>query len=140
MDDFDVRAQSSAILSTSPLVDELAAQSHNHRSFPVIIDGLVRTFHEIRGGYDDVADEHLVKLVQYHDNMASEPSEMRAGVYEIHLDDSFLLYADDYHTFENEEELVLCIGVNDFDKQAQAFREQMQSDITDEIRGYNWVQ
>lgn len=132
MDDFEVRAQSTTMLSSSSLVEELLAQAQKHRSFPVIVDGYPYTFHDVRGGYDDNADQHIVKLVQYHDNMANEgANDTQSAVYEIHLDDSFLLYADDYHFFDDEQELVVCIAVTEYTKREPSFREQLDRPLAD---------
>lgn len=138
MDDFEVRAKSTTILESSPLVDELSMQSQEHRSFPVIINGYARTFHDVRGGYDSGAGHHIVKLVQHHDNMAGEAGDPRAAVYELHLNDSFLLYADDYHVFDDASELVVCLAVTDYTQREVSFREQMQSPA--DLNGYGWVQ
>jgi hypothetical protein len=116
MEDFDVRAKSTTILSSSTLVDELSMQSQKYRSFPVIINGYAQTFHDVRGGYDERNDQQVVKLVQYHDNMASSSRDTQAAVYEVNLDDSFLLYADEHHTFDDEEEFVVCLAVSDYEQ------------------------
>lgn len=137
MDKFEVRAKSTTVLQSSSLVDELSAQAQEYKSFPVIIDGFARTFHEIRGGWDSDSGKHLVKLVQKHDNMAEPLNNSQAAVYEIHLNDSFLLYADAFHQFDNEDETVLCIGTTQYDKQEHSFKEQMQQPPTN--AGYNWV-
>lgn len=137
MDKFEVRAKSTTMLESSSLVEELSMQAQEYKSFPVIIDGFARTFHEVRGGYDPDAEQHLVKLVQKHDNMAEPLKKTQAAVYEVHLNDSFLLYADAFHQFDDEHETVLCIGTTQYDKQEHSFREQMSSPPTS--AGYNWV-
>ena len=140
MDDFEVRAKSTDILSSSLLIEELSAQAQEHTSFPVIIDGFVRTFHDVRGGYDANTDSHVVKLVQKRDNMASSDKNFRIGVYELHLNDSFLLYANDFYVFETNESLQLCLDVNQYDQQEYSFREQLTpSHVEPEPNGYNWV-
>lgn len=142
MDDFDVRAQSTTILSSSSLVDDLVSQVARHKSFPVIIDGFARTFHDIRGGYDDQSDQHIVKLVQHRDHLAEPLTDVQAGVYEVHLDDSFLLYAEDFYRFDDEAETVLCIGISRYEQQEFSMKEQMEQPLVsrEPDSGYSWIQ
>lgn len=119
MDDFEVKAQSSDMLQSSHLVGEMDEQASKYRSFPVVINGMVYKFHEIRGGHDTDGDYHIVQLVQNHDSMESQPQHTNAVVFEIDLDDSWLLYATDTHVFNNEEEYVLSLAVELFERESE---------------------
>lgn len=111
MDDFEVKAQSSNVLQPSHLVGDMDEQASKYRSFPVVINGMVHTFHDIRGGYDESNDYHIVKLVQNSDAMGSWPDNTNAIVFEVDLDDSWLLYAADTFVFFDEQERVLSLAV-----------------------------
>lgn len=118
MEEFEVKAKSAVVLEPSTLVDHLSYQASQRRSFDVRVGDAVTTFHGVRGGFDGDEDRHIVRLVQKHEAMASSADGLAtgngAGVYEVDLDDNFTLYADNAFVFDDEEEYVLNITVDDF--------------------------
>lgn len=128
MDEFQVAAKDTTVLSTSHLVEEMQAESGDMDDFPVLIGKNVERFHEVSGGYHRDEGYHIVRLEHLVQGDGSPPSEDFAKSVEVHLDESsYYLEVEggfSYGDYPNED-YVLCLKVTGYVKEPYSFADEM---------------
>lgn len=127
MDEFEVTAETAEFLERSELVEQLQADAETLHSFPAVIDGLVRHFNEIDGGYSEDSEYHVINLISDDESSVLRLSDEQADTtdYELHLEDKvWTLDVVDSYIFRNGRS-TLTIVVSGYAGHDYTFVEQL---------------
>lgn len=132
MEEFQVAAAQTDVLSASHLVEEMIEDAQNLDIFPVLIGQNVAYFHDIEGGYNRDGGYHVLSLVHEVQGERSPSSHDYAKAVEVHLDDSaYYLEIDGVYSFGEypDEDYTLCLKVTGYNQLPYTFSDQLQRNI-----------